>query len=743
LEEVLTLQQWVDKYLKKSGRINSKGWQPVHCPLHEDTSPSSGVNLNSNVFNCYKCGQMFVDQLAEKMGVEKPEQKEYINSKIEVARYDYKDRYGKTIFQMIKYLKPNGGKTFLAYNPNTDEWTLKGVDPLPYRLPELLKAIDDKKPVYIAEGEKDVDTLYEKGFTATTNSNGSKSTFLWRDLVKYFPPETIIYICPDADSDGVKHAETVADILLLNGCNVRIIDFGYEVKSKDKGGGQDVSDWFLEGHTITEFIELCERQIVNSLENGKTLRDKFSKMKFNKYTDIGNSDLFKFFYGDRIRWCDPWKKWLIWNNCFWEEDRTRHVVTYAKSVIKFMEKYKESIKDIDELKALTKWVRQCESYRLLTSMIECVKNEIAIIPEVFDKNDMKLNCPNGIIDLQTGLLLPSDQNEYMTRSTSFEYHPEKSCPRWLKFLDDIMLGRKDLVDYLQKVAGYCLTGNVSERCFFILYGRNGDNGKTTFVETLKIIMGDYAKTTDASTIMRKQGDEGIRNDLARLKSARLVSVSETPKGKSLDENMIKAITGDERIKARFLYSEEFEFRPTFKFLIYTNHRPKLSADDQALWNRVKLIPFEFTVKEENKILGLSDILIQEEAEGILAWAVEGCLKWQKEKLNNAPEITQAINSYRKREDSVGQFLSAVCRIDINDDKLEMKGADLLSKYHEWVGSNKMFSRTFYEILQSHDIERIDKRDGIYLKNVRLLFENESNDLFSGDEEEKMRKAGLI
>jgi putative DNA primase/helicase len=230
----------------------------------------------------------------------------------------------------------------------------------------------------------------------------------------------------------------------------------------------------------------------------------------------------------------------------------------------------------------------------------------------------------------------------------------------------------------------------------------------------------------------------------------MVSVSETQKGRALDENTIKALSGDERIKARFLYSEEFEFKPTFKILIYTNHRPRLSADDQALWDRIKLIPFDYRITDEEKIDGFSDILIQEEAEGILAWAVEGCLKWQKEKLKDAEEITKAVNAYRENEDSIGQFLRVVCYVDLNNTSMEIKGSDLLSKFHEWIGNNKMYSRSFYEILQSHGIERHDKRDGIYLRGVALLTEDPTIQLEGAvlstpetSEEETMRKAGLL
>ncbi|RPI97498.1 MAG: DNA primase, partial [Spirochaetales bacterium] len=382
------------------------------------------------------------------------------------------------------------------------------------------------------------------------------------------------------------------------------------------------------------------------------------------------------------------------------------------------------------------------------NMIECAKSQLPILPEMLDRDRWKLNCLNGIVDLKTGLMSPSCQTEYMTRATTVNYRLDAKCPRWDAFLSKIFQGNAGLIEYVQKVIGYCLTGSVAERCFFILHGK-GQNGKTTLVETIKHILSDYAKTAGPETVMKKQGDEGIRNDIARLQSARLVSVSETQKGRALDENSIKLMSGNDRLTARFLHAEFFEFDPQFKILLYTNHKPRVSGDDPALWKRMRLIPFDYQITDAEKIDGFQDILISEEAEGILAWAVEGCLKWQRDGLLNPDEVTRATEEYKGGEDTVGQFLKAACYVDIKNRNLSIKGSELLDRFHTWSGSNKLYSRAFYEILATHNIARDDRRDGIYLIGVALA-SDEPAPLLKVDEpdtkskeEAAMRQAGLI
>jgi putative DNA primase/helicase len=335
----------------------------------------------------------------------------------------------------------------------------------------------------------------------------------------------------------------------------------------------------------------------------------------------------------------------------------------------------------------------------------------------------------------------------MTRACSVNYDKNTEAPLWLSFLSTIMMGRQDMVEYLQRVAGYCLTGNVEERCFWIMHGHQGTNGKSTFFETLTFILSDYAKTAEPQTILKRGDDTGPRNDIARLQSARLVTVSEIGKGKHLDENTIKQMSGADRLTARFLYSEMFEFNPQFKILLITNHLPRISVDDPALWNRVKRIPFDYRVPDEKIDRKLKEKL-RAEAPGILAWAVRGCLEWQRNGLSDPKGVTSATNEYKSGEDTIKQFLDAACYVDTNNQLISINGNALLEKYHAWSGNNKMYSRSFYEALEQYGIMRDRRRDGIYLKGVALaadddpVFRQPAPDK-TDDKEEAMRKAGLF
>jgi putative DNA primase/helicase len=241
-----------------------------------------------------------------------------------------------------------------------------------------------------------------------------------------------------------------------------------------------------------------------------------------------------------------------------------------------------------------------------------------------------------------------------------EYDKNAVCPTWDRFLIRITDNNQGLISYIQGTIGYALTGSTREQCMFILWGE-GQNGKTTLLETIKTVYGDYATQMPTDTLMVRRAG-GIPNDVARLTGVRLVSASETSATGRLDEELVKRLTGEDTVTARFLYREYFEFQPQFKIFLACNHKPVIVGDDFAIWRRVRLIPFTVRISESEKDKELLRKL-RTELPGILRWAVKGCLAWQREGLGEPPEVCSAVEDYRREMDAIGEFLteSCVCR----------------------------------------------------------------------------------
>jgi putative DNA primase/helicase len=258
-----------------------------------------------------------------------------------------------------------------------------------------------------------------------------------------------------------------------------------------------------------------------------------------------------------------------------------------------------------------------------------------------------------------------------------KYDPSSSCDKWDSFLNDIQLGNKEKIWFLQKAIGYSLTGLTSEQGLFILQGC-GENGKSTLIKTILNIMGSYAQHTPTETFLTKK-DDPVRNDIARLPGARFVSAVEAEQGRRLAESLIKQLTGGDRVSARFLHKELFDFDPQFKIFLSVNHRPVIRGTDHAIWRRIHLIEFDYMVPENKQIKDLEKILF-EEASGILNWAITGCLGWQQEGLNPPEEVIQATKGYRQEMDVLGSFLDDCCEIKETETVIF---SDLYNAYKNW------------------------------------------------------------
>lgn len=413
-----------------------------------------------------------------------------------------------------------------------------------------------------------------------------------------------------------------------------------------------------------------------------------------QYTDMTNTEYFLKVYEGKVKYCKQWNKFVVWNGKQWLIDENGEVETMVNRLIRSMYHVSPTIKDIQKRMDFESHIKKSESVRRRKALMESLSMDehVKAPPELFDQKEYVFNCQNGTMYLDTGEFKPHDPNDYTTKCSNFVYDIHAKCPTWEKFLMQIMNQDKELIHYIQKVMGYSMTGLTSEQCMFILWGA-GANGKSTFLNALSNLMGDYAEHTQAETFMKKQ-NEGLTNDIARLRGVRFVSTSETEQGKRLAESMVKQVTGDDVLTARFLYGEFFSFKPTFKIFMATNHKPQIKGNDFGIWRRLRLIPFTVTIPEDQRDKDLQAKLEAENA-GIFNWLLQGYLAWKHEGLKMPSAVKNATDEYQADMDIVGQFLKDCCMIDATE-STRVSNKKLYDAYVNWctTGNEKVCSQKF-------------------------------------------------
>lgn len=443
--------------------------------------------------------------------------------------------------------------------------------------------------------------------------------------------------------------------------------------------------------------------------------------KMYKFDDTGNAQRLFDAFGEMLRYCYTDKKWLYYYNGKWYIDNIGYIRQLADSVTILQEQERELYKDNEDiLKAFDRHLQKSRSFSGKTNMIREAEHYAPILPQQLDRNKSIIGVKNGMIDLKTGKLLPHDREAYITKQTTVAYNQDAPEPKlWLGFLHDIFGGDPYMLDYIQKCVGYSLTGSTSEQCAFFLFG-TGRNGKSTFLEIVRGILGDYATNIQPQTIMvNSKSGNAPTSDIARLKGARLVTSVEPNEGMRLDEGLLKQLTGDDVVTARKMFSEEFEFKPEFKLWMATNHKPLIRGTDTGIWRRIHLIPFEVQIPLDKVDRNLKYKLVKE-SEGILKWAVDGCLKWQTEGLTMPQKVLEAVREYQHEMDVISAFLDACCVTGEG----EVKASRLYSVYAKWADDHneyKMSSTKFgTELMRKDFIGRRMGRDGCrYYTGVSL------------------------
>jgi putative DNA primase/helicase len=441
---------------------------------------------------------------------------------------------------------------------------------------------------------------------------------------------------------------------------------------------------------------------------------------FAARTDKGNGERLVIQHGEDLRYVSEQKRWYVWDGTRWAKDRLEEIYRRAKLTAVAIGDEAKLEEDEDERKAVFKWAMQSQNMTKLDAMIKAARSETKVraVPEIFDTDPWKLNVLNGTIDLKTGKLQPHRREDLITRIIPVAWDDTAECPTWLKFLDRIFAGNADMPPYMQRVTGYTLTGKTHEHKLFFLWG-SGRNGKTTFVETVAAVLGDYAQAADFETFAEKKfSDHGPRPDIARMPGVRLVHTSETEEGRKLAESAIKSLTGGDTVATRGLYESFFDFHPSFKLFIRGNYKPRISGPDEGIWSRISLIHLAVRIPDDEQDHDLGEKLLKE-LPGILRWAVEGCLEWQKRGLAEPQSVVQDTAAYRKAEDVLADFLDDCCE---TGSAFEVAAADAYAAYTEWAaeaGEKHPFSRTMFGRKLTDRYTKVPRRDASYYLGLKL------------------------
>ena len=373
-------------------------------------------------------------------------------------------------------------------------------------------------------------------------------------------------------------------------------------------------------------------------------------------TDAGNGELIAALYAERLRYDHDRGAWLLWDGTRWRPDKKGEVRSLAVEAARRRGETALEILDIDLAKRTERWALGSESGARLREALNHARNlrPIGIEHAELDADPWVLGCPNGVLDLRTGTLRSAAPDDLITCATGVPFDPQAPAPRWERFLQEICVGDAELVEALARAAGYSLTGITREQVIFMCLG-DGANGKSTFLNALGAVLGDYAGHATSGCFEQPHHGETLSNDVAMLAGKRLVTVEETGENRCLYEQRVKQMTGGDPITARFLYREHFTFFATFKLWMATNYRPRIAGTDNGIWRRVREIPFRATFQGRED-LDLASTLAAE-LPGILAWAVRGCLAWQREGLGLPSAVSQATEDYRVESDPVRRFLA--------------------------------------------------------------------------------------
>lgn len=689
----------------------SNGVHHCICPCHDDNKPSLDIALgNIKVVGDCKAGCKYSD-IANKIGVPqeqwyydyydkkqdgfnsfqyKEKRKMYIESrekrKIE-AIYNYFFRNGQYAFTKVRlqgkriiYGRVENERFIYGLSRNKPRKSYRAVYG---NLRDIKKAIDDNKPIFIVEGEKDVDTLTKHGYTSFTYGGVNDWQSDFAELVN----GAMVIILADNDKPGIDVANRIYEDVVSVAKSVKIMVPMPDIPKAD------ITDYFESGKTNADFEKLINNAVTSNRIEGKkapkkTLESTLKEIHAENYetSDKGNARLFADIFKDKHRYCSTRKDFMLFDGKRWIDDlEGLSARKSAKELSDALIRYAVTVDtDGKYLKAVTPLC----NLRNRNNMLQDSRDLSYFTNEQLDVNDYILNVQNGTLDLSGDkpIFMEHSPDMLLSKICNVNYEPGAKCEVWEKFINEIMQNDKSKIEYLQKIAGLSLTGNTSEETAFILYGSTTRNGKSTFCETLIYLLGDYALTMRPETLATKQNTDSrqANGDVARLCGCRFVNASEPPKRMLFDTALLKSLLGRDSITARFLHQREFEFIPKFKLVINTNYLPVITDDTIFSSGRLNVVSFDrhFEPHEQDKHLK-DKLRRKEELSGILNWCLEGLRLYRKDGLKAPEAVQKATNAYRADSDKIGNFINeCLKKTDTNS-----KAKEIYDCYVKWCSDN--------------------------------------------------------
>lgn len=689
----------------------SNGVHHCICPCHDDNKPSLDIALgNIKVVGDCKAGCKYSD-IANKIGVPqeqwyydyydkkqdgfnsfqyKEKWKMYIESrekrKIE-AIYNYFFRNGQYAFTKVRlqgkriiYGRVENERFIYGLSRNKPRKSYRAVYG---NLRDIKKAIDDNKPIFIVEGEKDVDTLTKHGYTSFTYGGVNDWQSDFAELVN----GAMVIILADNDKPGIDVANRIYEDVVSVAKSVKIMVPMPDIPKAD------ITDYFESGKTNADFEKLINNAVTSNRIEGKkapkkTLESTLKEIHAENYetSDKGNARLFADIFKDKHRYCSTRKDFMLFDGKRWIDDlEGLSARKSAKELSDALIRYAVTVDtDGKYLKAVTPLC----NLRNRNNMLQDSRDLSYFTNEQLDVNDYILNVQNGTLDLSGDkpIFMEHSPDMLLSKICNVNYELGAKCEVWEKFINEIMQNDKSKIEYLQKIAGLSLTGNTSEETAFILYGSTTRNGKSTFCETLIYLLGDYALTMRPETLATKQNTDSrqANGDVARLCGCRFVNASEPPKRMLFDTALLKSLLGRDSITARFLHQREFEFIPKFKLVINTNYLPVITDDTIFSSGRLNVVSFDrhFEPHEQDKHLK-DKLRRKEELSGILNWCLEGLRLYRKDGLKAPEAVQKATNAYRADSDKIGNFINeCLKKTDTNS-----KAKEIYDCYVKWCSDN--------------------------------------------------------
>ncbi|MBT6940138.1 MAG: hypothetical protein HN994_07075 [Candidatus Marinimicrobia bacterium] len=434
-------------------------------------------------------------------------------------------------------------------------------------------------------------------------------------------------------------------------------------------------------------------KVIEDVRSGKadlskleTFNDAERCQEFD-HSDTGNAHLLASLHSPKMRYNHTEKKWFVWNGQYWEKDKKRERYNYAEDVSKIRQSNSMSIRDnTEKMKAFNFGVRSGDKNKIESMLsIASTLPKFATSSEDWDKDELLFQCNNGVLFLSDGSFAKGKPDFMIGQCSGVNYVPNAECPVFDQFLLDIMDGDEELTEYLLMCLGYSMSGLTDEQCMFILNGE-GANGKSVLLDLMSHIYGDYTVHTRFDAFLKKYNSTST-NDLARLSKARMVTANESGVGKNWDEERIKEITGGDKITARFMYAEYFEFRSKIKLWCATNNLPKTDDLTDAFWRRMVVFPFDRQFKGVNRKPNILEEL-KRESSGILNRLYQGFQQWSKESLKNPPpRVVDAIKEYKAESDVVTRWVE-MADVKRNDSYDTISAKQLYQSFKDWFEKNE-------------------------------------------------------